>query len=42
MKTVALISCVSQKLDKKAKVKDIYISPLFKKNMQYARLRNVF
>jgi hypothetical protein len=41
MKTIALISCVSQKLDHKAKVKDIYISPLFKKNMEYARLRNV-
>ncbi len=39
-KTIALISCVSMKLDKKAKVKDIYISPLFKKNLEYARNRN--
>ena len=41
MRTVALISCVSQKLDKRAEAKDIYISPLFKKNMEYARLRKV-
>ncbi len=41
MKTIALISCVSMKLDHKAKVKDIYVSPLFKKNMQYALNREV-
>jgi len=41
MKQVVLIACVSQKLDHRAKVKDIYTSPLFKKNMEYARLRNV-
>lgn len=35
-----LISCVSQKLDQKAKVKDLYISSLFKKNLQYARSLN--
>ncbi len=41
MKTIALISCVSEKLDHRAKVKDIYISPLFKKNMTYASHRKV-
>ena len=41
MKTIALISCVSQKLDCRAPVKDIYISPLFKKNKEYALLRKV-
>ncbi len=41
MKTIALISCVSEKLDHKAKVCDIYISPLFKKNIEYASLRKV-
>lgn len=37
MKRIVLISCVSKKLMYKAKVKDIYISPLFKKHMAYAR-----
>ncbi len=36
MQKVVLISCVSQKLDHKAKVKDIYTSQLFKYNMKYA------
>jgi hypothetical protein len=31
-----MVSCVSQKLDKKAKAKDLYVSVLFKKNMSYA------
>ncbi len=41
MKTIALISCVSKKLPNKAPVCDIYISPLFKKNLAYARNRKV-
>ncbi len=41
MFTIALISCVSEKLDHRAKVRDIYTSPLFKKNMAYARKRKV-
>ncbi len=35
MRTVVLISCVSQKLDYKSKAKDLYVSTLFKKNMAY-------
>ena len=34
--TVILISCVSKKLDRDAKAKDLYISTLFKLNLQYA------
>jgi cytoplasmic iron level regulating protein YaaA (DUF328/UPF0246 family) len=37
MKKVVLISCVSTKLDQKAKAKDLYISPLFKMNYAYAK-----
>jgi cytoplasmic iron level regulating protein YaaA (DUF328/UPF0246 family) len=33
---IVLISCVSQKLGHRAKAKDLYISSLFKKNLQYA------
>ncbi len=40
MRTVVLISCVSQKLDKKSKAKDLYVSTLFKKNMAYASTLN--
>lgn len=36
MKKIILISCVSKKLDKKAKAKDLYVSSLFKKNLKYA------
>ncbi len=36
MRTVVLISCVSQKLDYTSKAKDLYISTLFKKNIAYA------
>ena len=36
MKRVVLISCVSTKLDHKAKAKDLYISPLFTMNYAYA------
>jgi hypothetical protein len=35
-KTIILIACVSQKLTKKAKAKDIYISQLFKSSFDYA------
>ena len=36
MKKIVLISCVSRKLEKKSKAKDLYISPLFKYNLRYA------
>ncbi len=35
-KKIILISCVSKKLDRKAKAKNLYISPLFKLNLKYA------
>lgn len=38
MRTVVLISCVSQKLNRKSKSKDLYTSALFKKNMAYAEM----
>ena len=38
MNRIILISCVSMKLDRKAKAKDLYISPLFKMNLAYAEL----
>ena len=41
MKKVALIACVSKKLDRKATVEEIYQSPLFKKNLAYAKQRKV-
>jgi hypothetical protein len=37
MNKVVLISCVSKKLPHKAKAKDLYISPLFKMNLAFAR-----
>lgn len=37
IKTNILISCVSKKLDYKAKAEEIYVSTLFKYNMQYAK-----
>ena len=37
MTKIVLISCVSKKLLHKSKVQDLYISPLFKKNLQYAK-----
>ena len=40
MAKVVLISCVSKKLDHKSKAQDLYISPLFKKNLQYAKSLN--
>jgi len=36
MKQIVLISCVSKKLENKTKAKDLYVSPLFKKNLKYA------
>lgn len=36
MKKIVLISCVSRKLEKKSKAKDLYTSPLFKYNLRYA------
>ncbi|MEZ0209032.1 MAG: DUF6884 domain-containing protein [Candidatus Paceibacterota bacterium] len=38
MGKVVLISCVSTKLEKKAKASDLYISPLFKMNYAYAKM----
>ena len=40
MKRIVLISCVSKKLPYKVKAKDLYISPLFKLNYQYAKSLN--
>jgi len=37
-KRIVLISCVSKKLNRRAKAKNIYISQLFKKSMAYAQL----
>ena len=39
-KTIILISCVSKKLNYGAKAKDLYISPLFKYSLAYARKLN--
>ena len=36
MRNIILISCVSKKLDRQAKAQDLYLSPLFKKNLAYA------
>lgn len=37
MSKIVLISCVNTKLNKKAKAQDLYISPLFKMNLTYAK-----
>jgi len=37
MKRIVLISCGSQKLDKKTKAEDLYTSTLFKLNLQFAK-----
>jgi hypothetical protein len=37
MRKIVLISCVSKKRSVKSKARDLYVSPLFKKNLQYAR-----
>ena len=36
-KRIVLISCVSKKLSRSAKAKDLYISTLFKLNLKYAK-----
>jgi hypothetical protein len=36
MRKIVLISCASKKRTLKSKARDLYISPLFKKNLQYA------
>ncbi|MDY0129861.1 MAG: hypothetical protein RBR63_06715 [Methanosarcina vacuolata] len=40
MSKVVLISCVSKKLPYKAKVKELYVSTLFKYNLKYAKFLN--
>ena len=40
MARIVLISCVSKKLSYRAKAKDLYISPLFKYNLKYAKSLN--
>ncbi|MGQ9552250.1 MAG: DUF6884 domain-containing protein [Candidatus Bathycorpusculaceae bacterium] len=37
MVTIVLISCVSKKLSHKTKARDLYVSPLFRMNLQYAQ-----
>jgi len=39
-KKIRLISCVSKNLNCKAKAKDLYTSPFFKKSLAYARKLN--
>jgi hypothetical protein len=38
MKKIVLISCVKTKLNVRAKAKDLYISQLFRLNLEYAKL----
>ena len=40
MKKIILISCVSKKLSKKSKAESLYISPLFKFNLKFAKQMN--
>ena len=40
MAKVVLISCVSKKLHHKSKAQDLYVSPLFQKNLKYAKTLN--
>ena len=40
MKRIVLISCVKEKLDHKSKAEDLYVSPYFQKNLQYAKSIN--
>jgi hypothetical protein len=42
MRRIVLISCVSKKLSEKSKARDIYISPLFKLNLAYAKSLNPY
>jgi|SRR5271157_3007623 len=36
MQKIVLISCVSKKRSQRSKARELYISPLFKKNLEYA------
>ncbi len=40
MAKIILISCVSKKLNHKSEARDLYVSPLFQKNLKYAKLLN--
>ena len=40
MEKIVLISCVSKKLNHKSKAQNLYVSPLFQKNLRYAKLLN--
>jgi len=40
MTKIVLISCVSKKLNHKSKAQDLYVSPLFQKNIRYAKFLN--
>ena len=40
MTKIILISCVSKKLNHKSKAQYLYVSPLFQKNLRYAKLLN--
>ena len=40
MEKVVLISCVSKKLHYKSKAQNLYVSPLFKKNLEYSKTLN--
>ncbi len=40
MKTIVLIPCVKKKVAYRAKARDLYASPFFKLNLQYARSLN--
>ncbi|UOD34841.1 hypothetical protein DSN97_00450 [Deferribacteraceae bacterium V6Fe1] len=45
MSTVVLISCVSKKLQHRARARDLYVSPLFRMNLKYAQRfspKNIF
>ena len=40
MARIVLISCVKKKLRCKSKARDLYISPLFRKSLEYAKSLN--
>jgi len=40
MAKIVLMSCVSKKLNHKSKAQDLYVSPLFQKNLRYAKSLN--
>jgi hypothetical protein len=39
MAKIVLLSCVSKKLDKKAKAEEMYVSPLFKYSLGFAKMQ---